>query len=103
MSPDSPETRLRVIERELAQVQQRVADLVQEVHDLNPLVVAVTRLEATMGTVKGDVESVKLNLRERDKQATDERRSVRIALIGLTATIIASLIGGAAALIVGLT
>ena len=102
MSPDTPETRLRHLERELAQLQQRVADLVQEVHDLTPLIVAVTRLEGTVGNVKSQVEDVRATLSAREREATDERRSVRVALYGLTGTIAASLIGGVAALIVGL-
>lgn len=101
------EGRVRATERELAVLGSQVKDLGNDVRELMPLVVATTELRGAItglrndvGTVKREVGEVKQALDARDRTATEERKAVKVALIGLTATILAAVIGGSVTLLI---
>lgn len=102
MSPETDESRIRALEREQARMDQRLSDLATDVHGLVPLVVGVAQLQGSMERLKTDVEQIKTLLDDRDKQATDERKSVKVAMISLIAVILAALIAAGATIIVGM-
>jgi uncharacterized coiled-coil protein SlyX len=99
MSPDSPESRLLRVERELAALKQEVTDLSREVTDLSPLKVSVARVEGHVGNLVKEVQDIHTQLSNRDERASEERRSLKVALISLTGVIAAALIGGFAAIL----
>jgi seryl-tRNA synthetase len=100
VTPDSSqESRLLRVERELAALKQEVTDLSREVLSLSPLTVAVARVEGQIGNLVREVKDIQDQLDTRDQRASDERRSLKVALISLTGVIGAALIGGIAAVI----
>jgi hypothetical protein len=82
--PDSVEGRLLQVEEKTARLGQRVEDIAQSVGQVVPLIREL-----------GEVAV----LEDRDQQATDERRAVRIALIALTGVIFAALIAAVATIV----
>lgn len=92
MVPDSPESRIGRLEREHAQLDERVGGLSRQMRELIPLTTSLVRLEGTVGSVKEDIHELRDGIADRDKQQADERRSLRLALLGLSGTILAALI-----------
>jgi uncharacterized coiled-coil protein SlyX len=99
VSPDTLESRVLRLEREAAALKQEVTDLSREVISLSPLTVAVARVEGQVTNLVNDVHDIQGQLKDRDKRASEERRSLKVALISLTGVITAALIGGLAAVI----
>lgn len=121
---DTPESRIRDLEREMASVQQRVSDLAADVHDLAPLTVSVAELKLALvhvqtgmtdlsadvaaarrtinEQIKGLQESYQEDRREREKAQKDalkDSRQWRRALILGSVTVLAALIAAAATII----
>ena len=101
MSPADIEDRLRKTEQNVAVIDNQVTDLKIDVHDLSRLPAqlatvnaAINTLTATLAGVNKDVTEIREALAARDKSATDERRALRVALVGLTSSIIVALITG---------
>lgn len=91
------------MERELAGHAERLRNLEADVAILPDLRVAVARVEdgvaaaaAAAAGARESIGQVRTALEQRDKTASEERRSVRVALIALTGVIAAAIIGGAA-------
>lgn len=61
--------------------------------------VRLARLEERFSSLHDDVQEVLAALKDRDQRATEERRSVRAALIGLTGAIATALIAAIATVI----
>lgn len=87
MQPDSPETRIGRLEREMAGLQQRVEDLSTDVRALTPLVVAtaelkiaVTHLQSDVHDVSGDVATARKVI---DGQIRDMRQAFNEQIEGL--------------------
>jgi hypothetical protein len=85
---DDP-ARIGQLERELAGLTPRVSALEAQVRELFPLTTGLVRLEGSLNVVKQDVYEIKKEQHER----TEQERSLRIALIGLSGTILVTLIG----------
>lgn len=83
------ETRIGQLERETARFDQRLSGVERQVRDLTPLSTALVRVEGAVNTVKEDVADVRKQIQQRGEQ----ERSLRIALIGLSGTILVTLIG----------
>lgn len=107
--PDSDATRLRELEKASAALNQRVQDLVGEVHNvaaatglcqtgITGLQVTAARIDESINHFVAELEEVKVTLQARDKESSDERRSVKVALIALTGTIAAAVIAGIVAI-----
>jgi len=93
---ESGNIRMRQMERELA----RIGELVGSGRADISLVTSVALLQSSVKDLRDDIKNLKRDFDEREKFHADERRSLRVALIGLTATIIASLIAAAVTLYV---
>jgi uncharacterized protein YoxC len=104
--PDSVESRLLRLERETAMLSQRVEDINTQVTQMPSLVREVVTLTGSMNQLQGHVQSVAEDVHgvqqlidDRERRASEERRSVRVALIGLSGTIIAAMIAAIVTLI----
>jgi hypothetical protein len=106
MTPESQESRLGRLEQAHARLDQRVDGLTRQVGELVPLTTGQVRLEGVVNGLKDDVSEVgekvgdlRRVLEDRDKQQTEERRSLRLALVGLAGTILAALIAAAVTIV----
>lgn len=117
MSPDTIETRMRQVEDRSARTEQKVDDLRREferrlndmndelgkvlpiVRELGEVVVELRGVKQDIVDVRADVQGVRTTLSDRDKQATDERRAVRVALLALTGVIASALIAAVATIV----
>lgn len=106
MVPESVEGRIGRLEQKAAALEQRVTDLGSQVTALSQLPREMERVIGQIQSVRDDVRdlgdgvrSIRASLESRDKQTTDERRSLRIALITLTGVIIAALIAAVATIV----
>jgi hypothetical protein len=104
--PDSVEGRLLQVEEKTARLGQRVEDIAQSVGQVVPLIRELGEVAVELRAVNKDVlecrdeiATVRRSLEDRDQQATDERRAVRIALIALTGVIFAALIAAVATIV----
>jgi len=99
MAPDTTETRLIRLERDNASMDERLRSLGRQVQDLLPLATSIVRLEGVVNGVKQDVSDVgeavkeiKAGISDDTRRQSEERRSLRLALLGLAGTILASLV-----------
>ena len=99
MTPDTTESRLNRLERENASLSERVGALGRQVQDLLPLATSIVRLEGVVNGVKQDVadvgdavKEVRSGITADTHRQAEERRSLRLALLGLAGTILASLV-----------
>lgn len=99
--PSQLEDRVLHIERDMATAMERIQNLRGRVDDLTPLAKEVTILNEQVSGIVEDIRglgkqigAVGTMLEQRDKTASSERASVRVALIALTGTIGASVIAG---------
>jgi chaperonin cofactor prefoldin len=104
--PDSSETRLGQLEQEQARLGVRLQTIEQQVTDLRPLTTGLVRLEGRVSGLRDDVHdvgervsAVQQSVEDKAQAQVEERRSLRVALIGLTAVIVAAMIAAAATLI----
>ncbi len=100
------DARLQRLEERQAATHQRLTTLEREVEILNALPVAVARLEGGLVDVRDDVRdlctamaAIRLSIDDRELQTSEERRSLRIALIALSGVILAALIAAAATIV----
>lgn len=98
--PETAESRLLRIEREVAILAERFVDLRARVNDLQPLALSVTRLESAAITLEREVTNIRTDLAKRDNEASTDRRATRTALWGLTSAIVATIIGAIVALLI---
>jgi hypothetical protein len=95
------EPRIRETERHLAVVSSELKEVRRDVAELVPLNVAQEGLRGGLANVAqrldgltADVAKLTKALDSRDQASTEERKAVRVALIGLTGTILTALIAG---------
>jgi hypothetical protein len=100
MPPDTPESQLAVL-------RSRVAALEVQVNALGPTATQVATLAVQLGYIdqdlkdlNRDVAGIKSTLDTREERQAQDRRAIRVALIGLIATLVATLLTVAGALIV---
>ena len=106
MAPESVDSRMGRLEQSHARLDQRVDGLAQQVTALVPLTAGFARLEEVVNGVKddvlavgGQVSEVRSSIAKRDQQQTEDRRSLKIVLLGLTGTIAAALIAAVATIV----
>jgi hypothetical protein len=81
--------RLGTLEREHARMEGRIVSLEQQMIAVAPVNVSVVRLEGAVLAVKDDIDELKKQTEFKGQQ----ERALRVALIGLSGTILAVLIG----------
>lgn len=69
MTPDTPQARLGVLERQMATLEQKVHDVVRDVDLLAPVQLAVVRIEEQIRTIRTEITSLREALTE-DRRAT---------------------------------
>lgn len=87
MDGDGP--RIGQLEREMSSLVTRVEANERSIGSLLPLSTALVRLEGGIEVVKEDVHEI----REQSRARGEQERSLRIALVGLSGTILVTLIG----------
>lgn len=97
---------MTALETRVADLGARLGAVERDVGRLDGTRADIVRLTTEIKNVKEDVEDLGASiaalgqkLQDRQKQASEEQRSLRIALISLTAVIMASLIAAAATII----
>ena len=99
MTPLDLEERIRQVEQKQATLMAQMDEVRHQITVLGALPVQFAELANSVLNLKDDIGEISATLRRRDEDATDERKSVRIALLGLTGVIIAALIAAAATII----
>jgi chromosome segregation ATPase len=102
------EDRVARLERDYARLDQRDVNASQQLQSLTPLPTQMVRLESGLEAlrdglkaVKEDIDELRDGISDRTKEQSEERRSLKLALIGLTGVIGAALIGGVFLLLAG--
>lgn len=98
--PDTPETRMSRLERDVALVQQRLDDMRGRVSDLAVAAGTITRIEVTAAQLQAEVTNIRRDLSEREKEEKADRRSTRTAILGMTGAIMATIIGAVITLLI---
>jgi uncharacterized protein YlxW (UPF0749 family) len=106
VNPVDIDTRVGKLEQDAARLQQRVEDLSNTMRTFAPMVVTMTRLEESVKGLHDDVSActtsvsqIRNAIDDRERRYSQERRSLRIALIGLSGVIFAALISAAGTLL----
>lgn len=106
MNPIDIDVRVGRLEQDAARLGQRVEDLAHSVRTFAPMIVTMTRLEEAVKGLHEDVSAcaasvanVRSDMDDRERRYSAERRSLRNALIALSAAIGAALISAAATLL----
>lgn len=104
--PETQDARLGQLEQEQARLGVRLQTIEQQVTDLRPLTTGLVRLEGRVSGLRDDVHDVgervsaiQQSVEDKAHAQVEERRSLRVALIGLTAVIVAAMIAAAATLL----
>jgi hypothetical protein len=100
VSPTDIHDRVTKVEQNQATLMAQMDEVRRQITILGTLPVGFAELANSVLNLKDDVKELTEALTDRDKQATDERRSVRTALLSLTGVIIAALIAAVAAIMV---
>lgn len=94
------------VEHETARLGQRVEDIGEVLRSFAPLTVQVAKVEAAVVGLVGDVHdctasvaSVRASIEDRDKRSSEERKAVKVAIIGLISVILAGILSLFGALI----
>jgi hypothetical protein len=113
MSPDSDESRIRSLERDMAGVQQRLDDVKQDVSALTPLVVghaelraAIAHIEVELVRMSAEILALKTTMtssettrqQDREDQLKDSRNWRRALVLGSFA-VLGSVLTAAATII----
>lgn len=77
MTPDSPETRIGILERTVAKTEQRVEDLSSDVRALMPLIVAVAEMRVAITQVEAHVVELGRELHQEIEEAAQATRKCR--------------------------
>lgn len=72
MTPDTPETRIRELEREMSALRTKVADLSEDVKRTRDIYERLARIEEIIAQLKKDTDHIFTRMRE-DRNAADER------------------------------
>ncbi len=93
------DSRVGRVEREAATLAESVRGLQEAVRTIPALAQQVAVIASGMTDVRDDIASLRSSLTERDKDAAQDRRSLRNAVIGLVGVILAAIIGLVATII----
>jgi cytochrome c-type biogenesis protein CcmH/NrfG len=74
MSPDSAETRLRILESDVSALKQQVSDTVDDVRVFAPLIAAQAETRATMAHFGTDLAAIQRQLGDLERRLADETR-----------------------------
>jgi hypothetical protein len=74
MSPDSAETRLRILEQDVSALKQQVSDTVEDVRVFSPLIAAQSEMRATLAHLVADLSSMRLQLAHLEERIAEETR-----------------------------
>jgi regulator of replication initiation timing len=74
MSPDSAETRLRILEQDVSALKQQVSDTVEDVRVFSPLIAAQSEMRATIAHLVADLSSMRLQLAHLEERIAEETR-----------------------------
>jgi hypothetical protein len=106
MQPDSAETRIGRLEREMAGVKQQVDDIRSDVKDLTPIPIyvaemkgAVARLELDITAIRVEQAQEKVERQAQQQKALDDSRSWRRTILILSISVMTAVIGAAATVI----
>lgn len=100
MAPDSIETRVGVLERTVAKLEQRYEDLAIDVRALSPLIIATAEMRMQIGHLEAEMaelirtsqDAEKTRQKEREDRQRDDR-NFRRTLVGIGIAAILSPIG----------
>jgi hypothetical protein len=104
--PATIESRVNDLAIAQAAAEQRVAELVRQVGLLSPLTTQIVEVKGFVKEVQNEVgrvgervEKIDQGILNRAKEEREDRRSVKIALYGLTGSILASVVGALVAIL----
>lgn len=100
MSPETVESRIGRLERDVALLVQRLDDLRGRVTDLALTANTVIELKVAMGNLQNELANVRRELTDRDRDAAADRRGTKTAIMGMTGAIIATIIGAVITLMI---
>jgi citrate synthase len=97
----SVEDRIALLERDLTRLDQQDIFATQQLKALAPLPTQIVRMEGAlaslreaMADLRREIAALRTAATEQTKEQSEERRALKLALIGLTGVILAALIGG---------
>jgi hypothetical protein len=74
MSPDSAETRLRILEQDVSALKQQVSDTVEDVRVFSPLIAAQSEMRATLAHLVADLSSMRMQISHLEERIAEETR-----------------------------
>jgi hypothetical protein len=74
VSPDSAESRLRILETDVSALKQQVADTVEDVRVFSPLIATQSEMRATLAHLVTDLSSMRLQIAHLEERIADETR-----------------------------
>ena len=72
--PDTPESRLRVLEQDVSALKQQVADTVEDVRVFSPLIATQSEMRATLAHLVADLTSMRVQISDLEDRIADETR-----------------------------
>lgn len=106
MSPATMDSRVKDLELEQTRIKSSLETLNTDVKTLTPLNISYVELNGRVGNLKNDfdrlsadIKSVVDGIKERDKTAAEERKSLKVALFSLSGIILSTIIGGIVTLV----
>lgn len=104
--PATMDSRVKDLELEQARFKSNLDALTVDVKTLNPLNISYVELSGKVGNLKSDfdrlssdIKGVVDGIKERDKTAAEERKSLKVALFSLSGIILSTIIGGIVTLV----
>lgn len=94
------EERVGNLEQRQAALEAQLTDARREIRTLSALPVQFAELANSVLNLKDDIKEISDAISSRDRQASDERRSVRIAMLSLIGVILAAVIAAVGAIVV---
>lgn len=106
MSPVTMDSRVKDLEIETTRLKGSIDNLSVDVKTLTPLNISYVGLSAKVENLKtdfdrlsSDIKNVVDGIKERDKTAAEERKSLKVALFSLSGIILSTIIGGIVTLV----
>jgi hypothetical protein len=100
MVPDSPESRIAVLLSRVDSLEAQVRVFAASATRVERLDVQLENIDDDVKGLAKDVSDIKHILDTREERQAQDRRAIRVALIGLIATLVATLLTVAGAMIV---
>jgi regulator of replication initiation timing len=74
MSPDSAESRLRILEQDVSALKQQVSDTVEDVRVFSPLIATQSEMRATLAHLVADLSSMRVQIAHLEERIAEETR-----------------------------